>query len=83
MLILLRHGQTTSNVGRHLDTALPGAELTELGRTQAAAAGRDIMDTYAPARVVTSKALRAQQTGEIGFGEHFDSIPALDGLHEV
>ncbi|WP_165165378.1 histidine phosphatase family protein [Corynebacterium qintianiae] len=83
MLVLLRHGQTTSNVGRHLDTALPGAELTELGREQAAAAGRGIMAEYSPVRVVTSQALRAQQTGEIAFGAHFDDIPALDGLHEV
>lgn len=36
-LLLIRHGQTASNVGRHLDTAEPGAELTDLGRAQAAA----------------------------------------------
>ena len=83
MLILLRHGQTTSNVGRHLDTALPGAELTDLGRAQARDAGAEIMERFSPARVVTSQALRARQTGEIAFGEHFESIPALDGLHEV
>ena len=35
MLILLRHGQTTSNVDRLLDTRLPGAALTELGQEQA------------------------------------------------
>lgn len=83
MLILLRHGQTTSNIGRHLDTKLPGAELTELGREQAAAVGEEIMRRFAPARVVTSEALRARQTGEIAFGAHFDDIPALQGLHEV
>ncbi|AWB84858.1 histidine phosphatase family protein [Corynebacterium liangguodongii] len=83
MLILLRHGQTTSNVGRYLDTALPGAELTDLGRSQAAAAGEEIMSAYRPARVVTSQALRARQTGRIAFGAHFADIPALPGLHEV
>lgn len=83
MLILLRHGQTTSNVGHYLDTALPGAELTDLGRAQAAAAGEEIMGRFAPERVVTSQALRARQTGQIAFGAHFGDIPALDGLHEV
>ena len=34
-LHLVRHGQTPSNVAGALDTALPGAPLTELGREQA------------------------------------------------
>lgn len=83
MLILLRHGQTTSNVGRHLDTTLPGAELTELGRSQAAAAGEEIMRRFSPARVVTSRALRARQTGQIAFGARFGDIEEREGLHEV
>lgn len=36
-LLLVRHGQTTSNVDGLLDTAHPGADLTERGREQAAA----------------------------------------------
>lgn len=36
-LLLLRHGQTTSNVAHLLDTAAPGADLTDLGRRQAEA----------------------------------------------
>ncbi|MGV8966172.1 MAG: histidine phosphatase family protein [Cellulomonas sp.] len=36
-LILVRHGQTPSNVRHLLDTGEPGASLTDLGRTQAAA----------------------------------------------
>lgn len=36
-LILVRHGQTRSNVHGLLDTALPGADLTPLGREQAEA----------------------------------------------
>ena len=35
-LYLARHGQTLSNIGRALDTAYPGAELTDLGQEQAA-----------------------------------------------
>lgn len=33
-LILIRHGQTTANVDYRLDTAIPGADLTDLGRRQ-------------------------------------------------
>ena len=36
-LILIRHGETTANVALALDTAFPGADLTELGHAQAAA----------------------------------------------
>ncbi|MGC5627077.1 histidine phosphatase family protein [Georgenia sp. Z1344] len=36
-LILVRHGQTDSNVIHALDTEAPGADLTELGRRQAEA----------------------------------------------
>lgn len=83
MLILLRHGQTYSNVDRLLDTQLPGAELTDLGREQARAAGAAIMDRFDVDRVISSEALRARQTAALGFGEHFDDIPAVAGLHEV
>jgi len=34
-LLLIRHGQTPSNVAGLLDTRIPGPGLTELGRTQA------------------------------------------------
>ena len=36
-LLLVRHGQTPSNVAGLLDTALPGPGLTALGTRQAAA----------------------------------------------
>lgn len=36
-LLLIRHGQTHSNVTRALDTEAPGADLTDLGRQQAEA----------------------------------------------
>lgn len=35
-LILIRHGQTSSNVAGVLDTRIPGPGLTDLGRAQAA-----------------------------------------------
>lgn len=79
MLILLRHGQTTSNVDHKLDTLLPGAELTELGREQAKAAGEEILATYDVNRVISC----AKQTAQIAFGERFGDIPAIDGIQEV
>lgn len=36
-LLLVRHGETPSNVDRLLDTAVPGPGLTRLGERQAAA----------------------------------------------
>ncbi|MDN6246993.1 MAG: histidine phosphatase family protein, partial [Corynebacterium casei] len=41
-IILLRHGQTFSNVERLLDTRPPGAELTERGREQATDVGIEL-----------------------------------------
>lgn len=83
MLILLRHGQTTSNVDHKLDTLLPGAELTELGREQARAAGEEILANYDVDHVISSQATRAKQTAQIAFGERFGDIPAVEGIQEV
>jgi len=41
-VFLVRHGQTVNNVERLLDTAYPGASLTELGRSQASG----LVDTF-------------------------------------
>ena len=43
-IILLRHGQTYSNIDRIMDTRPPGAELTERGRGQAEDVGRELAD---------------------------------------
>ncbi|MHA2790019.1 histidine phosphatase family protein [Corynebacterium sp. S7] len=83
MLILLRHGQTTSNVQQALDTQLPGAALTTLGEKQAREVGPEIMDQYGPTSVVTSEALRARQTGSLAFSTFFNEIPAVAGLQEI
>ncbi len=72
-IILLRHGQTTSNVTHKLDTKVPGAELTEQGREQAYQAGLELAEYCGVHRgsmgriqsIVSSVALRAQQTAMI------------------
>jgi broad specificity phosphatase PhoE len=60
-LLLVRHGQTRSNIVHALDTAYPGAELTDLGHQQAellaASLASDRIDV-----VAASTLLRAEQT---------------------
>ncbi|GAA0977002.1 PE-PGRS family protein PE_PGRS11 [Nocardioides aquaticus] len=60
-LILVRHGQTSSNVAGALDTDEPGADLTELGRRQAAAVPGALADEDVTA-VYASPLVRTQQT---------------------
>lgn len=91
-LVLVRHGQTHSNVARRLDTRPPGAELTDLGREQA----RGFAGTLAepPGMIAHSIATRAVQTAQQISTEIQRVIStdihvaprgphAFDGLHEV
>jgi broad specificity phosphatase PhoE len=80
-LVLVRHGQSVSNVDRRLDTRPPGRELTDLGREQAR--------TFANAwpheigMIAHSVAVRASQTAaEIGGVRNLD-LHELEGIHEV
>ncbi|HZK05917.1 MAG TPA: histidine phosphatase family protein [Actinomycetaceae bacterium] len=76
-LILVRHGQTTSNVIHALDTGEPGAGLTTLGHTQA----QDLVGKMSGLDIsllVTSNLLRTQQTaaplaGALGMRPMVDS----------
>lgn len=62
-LHLVRHGQTPSNVGRHLDTAEPGPGLTELGRRQALALPESL-GTAGIQTIYASTLVRTQLTAE-------------------
>lgn len=62
-LYLARHGQTTSNVSGALDTAAPGADLTETGRVQAQELAQRL-DGVSLDGVLTSHLVRTQQTAE-------------------
>ncbi|MEE4023976.1 histidine phosphatase family protein [Gordonia sp. PKS22-38] len=81
-LHLVRHGETTSNVMRRLDTALPGAALTDFGVRQGvrfALENRPVHDVV----LLSSFARRAQQTAEL-IGSVWDVEPAVTaGIHEV
>ena len=84
-LVLVRHGQSLSNVERRLDTRPPGRALTDLGRSQAREFARGLRQP--PAMIAHSIAVRAVQTateiaaeiaGHVGQSTH-----EFDGVHEV
>jgi broad specificity phosphatase PhoE len=81
-LHLVRHGETTSNVMRRLDTALPGAALTDFGARQSVRFGlENVPEQHAV--LLSSRALRARQTAEL-IGSVWDvETAAIDGVHEV
>lgn len=81
-LFLVRHGETTANVLQQLDTALPGAHLTDFGARQGIRFGLD-NPLSAPSVLLSSQANRARQTAElIGSAWELDSTP-IDDVHEV
>lgn len=85
-LFLVRHGQTTSNVATLLDTAHPGADLTALGRRQAAALVPALAPSLAAHRAVSfaaSTLVRTQQTAA-PLAAHLNLDPQIhDGLREI
>ncbi|MTE12003.1 histidine phosphatase family protein [Nocardia aurantiaca] len=80
-LILVRHGETEGNVGKILDTRLPGLPLTERGVAQAKTYGANL--TAPPQRLFSSAALRAQQTGGYIEAATGVSLTVLEDLQEV
>lgn len=81
-LVLIRHGQTPSNVRFELDTVPPGPGLTEEGGRQA----DDLADRLAGEKIVSvraSRALRAQQTAEPLATVHGLPVDVLDGIQEI
>jgi probable phosphoglycerate mutase len=81
-LLLVRHGQTPSNVDGLLDTAVPGPGLTTLGAAQAAAlpgalAAEDIDALYA------STLVRTQQTAAPLAAARGLEVIVRDGIREL
>ncbi|MGI3782254.1 MAG: histidine phosphatase family protein [Janthinobacterium lividum] len=81
-LLLIRHGQTPANVLGALDTAVPGLELTGLGRAQAAA----VPDALADERLDSVHATRLVRTqltaAPLGAVRHLP-VQVSPGLEEV
>ncbi|EWC62887.1 putative phosphoglycerate mutase [Actinokineospora spheciospongiae] len=81
-LMLVRHGETPSNVLHLLDSRPPGPSLTELGRQQAAALAERLTDEPVLA-VYASTATRAQETAEPVAKSHGHTVRVVEGLHEL
>ncbi|MGQ0840507.1 histidine phosphatase family protein [Actinokineospora sp.] len=81
-LMLVRHGETPSNVRHLLDSKPPGPPLTELGRRQAEALAERLADEPVAA-VYASTAVRAQETADPVAKAHGLTVEVLDGVHEV
>ncbi|MBC2903094.1 histidine phosphatase family protein [Streptomyces cupreus] len=81
-LLLVRHGQTPTNVDYLLDTAVPGPGLTELGEAQAVAlpealTGEDIEALY------VSTLLRTQLTAAPLAATRGLEVIVRDGIREI
>ena len=81
-LLLIRHGQTPSNVAGQLDTAVPGAGLTPLGQAQAAAVPAALGDEDVAA-VYASPLVRTQQTAAPLAAARGLEVQVLPGFEEV
>lgn len=81
-LILIRHGQTPNNVGGALDTAFPGAGLTDLGHAQAAAVPAALADEDVSA-LYASRLVRTQLTGDPLGQERGIDLGVRPGLEEI
>lgn len=81
-LLLIRHGQTPSNVAGRLDTAVPGPGLTELGLAQAAAIPR-ALEGERIGTIFASTQVRAQLTAT-PLAETLDRrLTVRDGIREI
>jgi broad specificity phosphatase PhoE len=81
-LLLVRHGQTLSNVNHLLDTGLPGPGLTELGEQQAAALVEALSSEGIKA-IFASTLLRAQQTAQPLADDRGLPVQVRDGIREI
>lgn len=84
-LLLIRHGQTPSNVAGRLDTGVPGAPLTELGHRQAAAVPTGLTSRLLPLpeRIAVSTLLRTHLTAAPLADALAISPEVIDGLQEI
>ena len=81
-LYLVRHGQTHANVAHELDTAYPGADLTETGYEQAEHLAHRL-EHEDLAAIYTSDLVRTQQTARPLAAVLGLEIVTLQGLREI
>lgn len=81
-LLLLRHGQTHGNTIGALDTAFPGADLTDLGVGQAAAAAQVLLDRGITGLYVSPLVRTGQTAAPLAAALGIDPV-VLEGLKEI
>lgn len=81
-LLLLRHGQTPSNVKGALDTGPPGPGLTTLGHSQAATAAQALLEESYEA-VYVSRLVRTHETAAPIAGARRRGAVRQHGLEEI
>ena len=81
-LIMVRHGETASNVKIALDSLPPGPPLTDAGVAQAAALAESLA-TEPVTAVYASTAVRAQQTAAPVAAAHGLDVEVVDGVQEI
>lgn len=81
-LYLVRHGRTSSNVSRLLDTAVPGADLDDVGRAQATRLV-ERLDGHHLEAVYASDLVRTQQTLAPLASARRLEMTILGGLREI
>jgi probable phosphoglycerate mutase len=81
-LMLVRHGETPSNVIGSLDSRPPGPSLTEVGRRQAVAVAESLAALPVVA-VYASVAVRAQETAAPIAAAHGLPVQVVDGIQEA
>ncbi|MFI2102765.1 histidine phosphatase family protein [Isoptericola sp. NPDC019693] len=81
-LLLLRHGQTPSNVAGLLDTGAPGPRLTPLGEQQAAAVPAALEGRRIDALAVSSLVRTSLTAGPLA-ADRALRPSVLDGLREI
>lgn len=80
-VVLARHAESEDNVASTLSAAVPGHDLTELGRRQAAVLAEGLRDE-AVSHIYASPLTRARQTAAIVAEHTGASITVLEDLRE-
>ncbi|MCF4141175.1 histidine phosphatase family protein [Streptomyces sp. Tue 6430] len=81
-LLLIRHGETPTNVRRLLDTAVPGPGLTELGERQAAALPEALADEDIDALYVSTLVRTRLTAAPLAAARGLDVLER-DGIREI
>jgi len=84
-LTFIRHGESEGNASGLIDTSVPGPELTELGKEQAAAIAEKLTQPGSPHydAIYASDMIRTQQTAKPLADILGEEIQILPGLHEI